>query len=87
MQERCRLADHCERHPRALRNGEQRVLTTGKIQHPKASVDLYSDGLTAGGSIKASFAVLRFTIRPEIAISPVIFQHIDDGGANAKRLA
>ena len=42
-------------------------------------------GFPAGRAVEISLPELRFAIRIQIAIPPIVFQHIQDGGAHAKR--
>src|SRR5579863_8985533 len=62
------------------------MLAIRKIQHPKPRVDLDSHCLAARGAVEVPFSQLRFAIGTQIAISPVVFQNINRGDTNAKRL-
>ena len=61
------------------------MLAVGKVEHPEACVDFLSDSTAAHRAIKVSASQLGFAKWIQVTIRPVIFEKINDLGADAKR--
>ena len=79
------LTDGSELEPRAFRNVEKRMVAIGKIQNPKTRIDFISDRAAASRAVEISFSKLRFAVRRQIAISPIVFKHVNNIRADAER--
>src|SRR5580698_5465143 len=61
------------------------MVPIGKIKHPKPCIYLRPDRVTSRGTVKVPLSELWFAVGAQVAISPIVLEHIDDASADPKR--
>src|SRR5713226_4328877 len=80
-----RLANEREWDTRTLRDVQQRKLSIRKIQDPETGVNVLSDSIAAGSTVKVALAQLRLAIGVQVAIAAIVLKNVENCGTHAER--
>jgi hypothetical protein len=76
------ITNRAKRESRTLCDVEQRMLSVGQIQYPKACRDLLTYSLSARGSVEVPASQLRLAIGVLIAVAAVVLEEVHYGHTN-----